>query len=67
MAPYNSMPIRATSSAPDAEDDAVGDLRDDAYANMGTLKMCKTPRGEISINTSRNFTDRTWNWLPRCE
>ena len=42
MAKNNSMPIQATSSAPEAEEDAVYDLRDDAYENMGTWR-CTRP------------------------
>ena len=35
MATDKPMPIWSISIAPGAEDDAVADIRDDAYGNMG--------------------------------
>ena len=50
MAKYISMPIRTTARAPYAEDDAVGDLRDDSYEYMETSRF---PRPHVT--SSRSF------------
>ena len=49
MAKYITMPIRTTARAPYAEDDAVGDLRDDSYEYMGTSRF---PRPHVTSSRS---------------